>query len=468
MPTKPQTPKPLTDVNGAKILNTIRANAGDTYQASVPVAQSPGNGVSKSESLASLRAIGDVLMNFQDLQNTFLTNLVNRIARVYITSRLYENPWKNFKKGYLEYGEVVEEIFNRMAEGYQYDPIDAEETAFRQYEPNVDVTFHRLNFQKFYPITIQENTMRLAFLSWEGLNNLITRIIEQVYTGANYDEFMVMKYMIGRLALNGKIKAETIPPVTAENAREVTAQMINIARKLSFMSSNHNMAGVPNYTDPNFLQIILTTEVSSIFDVEVLALSFHMDKATLIGNMTYVDDFGEIDVNRLTKLFEKDPHTNFQPFTSEELEKLHSIQALMCDIDFFMIFDNLITMRDLDNPKGLYRNYFYHKWNTFSASPYANALIFTSEQNSVTELSITPESATASKGQNVQLSADVTTTGLASKNVIWSIKTPDSRSTVSSSGLVHISQAEKNTQITVLAVSQENSSISAEATITVQ
>ena len=64
--------------------------------------------------------------------------------------------------------------------------------------------------------------------------------------------------------------------------------------------------------------MILTTDIESIFDVEVLALSFNINKAELIGRQIGVDGFGIIDEERLAEIFKDDPYTNYVPFTEEQ------------------------------------------------------------------------------------------------------------------------------------------------------
>ena len=86
-------------------------------------------------------------MQYQPLQNAFLSNLVNRIGRVIITSRLYEYPWAGFKKGLLEYGETVEEIFVEIARPYQFNPEKAETDLFKRRIPDVQAAFHTMNFE---------------------------------------------------------------------------------------------------------------------------------------------------------------------------------------------------------------------------------------------------------------------------------------------------------------------------------
>ncbi len=473
MPKIPKQPAPLTSIDAAKILNTTRAEIGGTYADQIPVAYAAGDvidgrAINDNDALMRLRDIGNIMMQFQPLQNAFLSNLVNRIARVYISSRLYSNPWRRFKKGILEYGETIEEIFVSLAKPHQYHYPNNENNPFKRHDPDVRAAFHSMNFQKYYPTTVSNDDLRQAFLSWQGITDLISKIIEQVYTGANYDEFITMKYMIARAALNGNIFSVTIPEVDASNARSVTTTMVAQAKNLTYMSGMYNMAGVKTYTDPSDLYIILTTNVESIFDVEVLALSFNMDKATLIGNQVGVDGFGVVDSGRLAELFANDPYTVYTPFTEEEIAKLNSIAALMVDIEWFMIFDIFENMTEIYNPTDLYWNYFYHVWKTFSISPFANAVLYTTEAKTVTGVIVSPENATVKKGGMLQLTAEVTGTGFVSKFVNWTITgTEPVTSTINSQGQLTIAKDEANTTLTVTATSVDDASKSASATITV-
>lgn len=474
MPTIPKKVNYLDTMNSADILNVTRAELGGTYADQIPRALKAGdimpNGraATANDSIASLRGIGDIMMQYQPLQNAFLSALVNRIGRVIITSRLYENPWAGFKKGLLEYGETIEEIFVQIAKPYQYDPAVAENEVFKRRIPDVKAAFHSMNYQKYYPTTVSNDQLRQAFLSWQGITDLIGRIIEQVYTGANYDEFLVMKYMIAQVALKGEIYPVNIPEITADNARTVTTTMVSMARKLSYMSENYNLAGVPTYTDPRFLYMILTSDVESIFDVEVLALSFNMNKAELIGNIIGVDGFGEIDEKRLSLIFADDPYTQYAPFTAEQKTALSSIAGLMVDESWFMIFDNYYNMTEIYNPQGLYWNYFYHVWKTFSVSPFSNAILFTTQTPTVTSVTVSPATATVAKGSTAQFTATVVTSGFAPQDVIWSVSgAADVTSTITESGLLSVPATEANTTLTVTATSSYNETKVGTATVTV-
>lgn len=478
MPSKPIATNDLNSMRSVDIVNSVVSEMPEDLSSRVTTRAvkvgdmiPDGNGghraATQMDAVMSLRAIGEVINSYTPLQNAFIGALVNRIARVIITSRLYENPWSIFKKGILEYGETIEDIFVAMAEPYQFDPEDAEDTLFKRYIPDVKAAFHSMNFQKFYPTTVSEPQLRAAFLSYEGVTDLIAKIIQQVYTGANYDEWVVMKYMIARAALNGHIYSVNVPAVTAENARSVTTTMVSFAKNMSYMGSSYNQAGVQTYTDPRYLWFILTTDISSILDVEVLALSFNMDKATLIGNQIGVDSFGTMDMARLAKIFKDDPYTAYTPFTTEELAELKNIAGLMVDINWFMIFDNFYAMKEVENGKGLYWNYFYHVWKTFSISPFANAVLFTTSTPAITSVSVTPTTASVSAGSQTQFTATVVSTGLAPKTVNWTVTGQSGNTTIAPDGTLIVGTNETAGTLTVTATSTYDETKSASATVTV-
>lgn len=477
MPTLPKAVKGINELNSADILNVTRDEIGGTYADQIPEAIKEGQMITlasgaqvkatNQDSIMRLRAIGEIMTEFQPLANAFLTNIVNRIGRVIITSKMYTNPWSAFKKGRLEEGETIEEIFVAIAKPYQFDPQKAESEVFKRRIPDVRAAFHSMNYQKVYPTTVSNDQLRQAFLSWQGITDLIAKIIEQVYTAAQYDEFLVMKYMIAKLALKGEIYSVQIPPVTIANSREVTTAMVSQARKLTYLRPDFNSEKVKTHTQPEDLYTILTSDVESIFDVNVLALSFHMEKAELLGRQIGVDGFGTIDAERLAEIFEDDPFTNYVPFTEEELDDLSSITALMVDKDWFMIFDNYDNMTEIYNPQGLYWNYFYHVWKTFSVSPFNNAVLFTEETPAVLSVAVSPTAVTIAKGQGAKFTASVVTTGFASKEVKWELTGSTSADTTVDNGVVNIGADETATTISVKATSIFDDTKTGSGTITV-
>lgn len=396
--------------NSVAILNAIRNSATINYKTYVPVA---------TPDAESIRTIGTIIMDSPSLQNEFLHGLYNRIGRVIVESKQWENPWELFKKGTLEFGETIESVFVDMAKPFQYDPAVAENNLFKREIPNVRSTFYVMNYQKFYKSTIENYDLKLAFLSWDGVTDLIAKITESMYTGANYDEFQTMKYMLARQILNGRLYPETISAVTAANAKSIVASIKQVSNRLTFQSRKYNVAGVATHSKKEQQMVIVSSDFDATMDVEVLASAFNMSKAEFMGRRILVDGFGDIDTDRLNELF-KDDDTYVQ-LTDAELTALNSIPAIVVDETYFQIYDNLIEFTEDYNGEGLYWNYWYHVWKTFGVSPFANAIMFIPATPTVTAVEVSPATATANEGQNVSFTAEVTTTNFAPKEVNWTL-----------------------------------------------
>ena len=350
MPVKPST-KSL-NANSVQILNCIRDSASATYQERIPVATQN-----------NIRDIGNAMMQFQSTQNEFLNALVNRIARVIITSKSYTNPLAMFKKGIMEYGEQVEEIFVNIAKAHPFDPDVAEENVFKREIPDVDAVFHRMNYQNFYKVTISNEQLRQAFLSAEGVTDLIARIVDTLYSGSEFDEFLIMKQLIADAARAGKMYPINIPAPSAATAKQIVTTIKGISNKLEFMSNQYNYMGVLNFTKKENQILLIDAEFDATIDVEVLASAFNMSKAEFMGQRVLVDNFGD----------------------------LTGVVAALVDRDWFMVFDNLMSFTENYNGEGLYWNYFYHVWKTFSSSPFSNAILFTTGAVGVTSVAVSPK-----------------------------------------------------------------------------
>lgn len=451
----PTLPKIVTLTNSSvEVLNVIRENATQNYKDYVPVA---------SPNPESIKEIGAIIMDFPALQNEFLSALVNRIGRVIVTSKMYENPWKMFKKGLLEMGETVEEIFVNISKPFQYNANGNGATVFKKEVPDVRSAFHILNYKKYYKATVMNDQLRTAFLSWTGITDLIAKIIDAMYTAANYDEFLTMKYMIARQILKGQMKPVTIPTVTADNMKSIVSTIKGVSNTLEFLSSEYNLAGVKTHTLKEDQYIIVNSKFDATMDVEVLASAFNMDKAQFMGKRVLVDSFGALDLDRLAILFAED--STYKTITTAEATALDSIPAIIVDKEWFMIFDNFQNMTEQYNGEDLYWNYWYHTWKTFSISPFANTALFIAGTPSVTSVTVSPTILSLEAGQSAQFSAVVVTEKFAPQSVIWSVNSEISY--VTKGGMLYVSEDETAETLTVTATSVFDATETGSATVTV-
>ena len=449
MPTIPKTQ--TLNASSVDILNAIRNSASTNYRDFVPTAKSTPE---------SIRRIGEIIMQYTSLQNEFLNALVNRIARVIITSKMYSNPLSRFKKGLIDLGETIEEIFVNIANPHQYDVEESESKVFAREIPDVRAAFHTLNYKKFYKQTIQNKDLKQAFLSWDGITDLISKIVNAMYTAANYDEFVTTKYMLAKAILDGRLSAIT---VDANDAKGAVTKIKGVSNALTFMSNNYNVAGVQTFTDKNDQYLLVNSQFDSEIDVEVLASAFNMSKAEFMGHRILIDGFGSLDVTRLNALFKDDP--NYTEPSQDTLTALNAIPAVLVDKNFFMIFDNMYEFTENYNGQGLYWNYFYHTWKTFSMSPFANALVFVPAVPSVTSVTVSPTAITCKKGQSVQLSVEVETENYAPKTVNW--KSDTDGVTVDINGHVTVATSVTATTAKITATSTYDATKSGECTVTI-
>ena len=417
----------------------------------------------------SLHAIGDFIMSYQPYQNAFLNAIVNRIGLTIITSKMWNNPWSVFKRGYMEFGETVEEIFVNLAEPHSFDPSTASKEIFKREIPDVRAAFHTMNFQKFYKATIQNDQLRQAFLSWQGITDLIAKIVDAMYTGMNYDEYVVMKYMVSRSILNGDVAYKAVPSVFL-TADDIVYGARAISTEMTFLKTDYNRAGVYNATMRDDQYIIISADMEAMVDVGVLARAFNMEYAEFLGHVIVVDSFTDHDSARLAQLFAND--STYTPFTSGDITALGNVAAIIVDKDWWMVFDNFQNFTQNYNGEGLYWQYWYHTWKTFSISPYANACAIVSSVGSITSVTVSPSTATIAAGGSASFSAAVVVSGLVSDAVEWSItkQTSDDTHIDPSTGTLVLGADETGDashHITVTATSVADASAYGTATVTV-
>lgn len=358
------------------ILNVIRQNASYDYQQNVPVVKT-ANDIPK---------VGEVLMGQPALANQFINALVNRIAIVRVQSATFNNPYSILKKGYIEFGETVEDIFVSIAKGVDFNPEKAREREYKRTFPDVRSAFHAMSWRVMYPVTIQDEDLKQAFLSMDGVQNLIAKIVDSVYTGAEYDEFLLFKYLLIKAISHGKMKPVAIGGGT--DLKESAVQFRGVSNLLPFMSGEYNEVGVKTTTPKDRQVIFMDAMFNAQFDVNVLASAFNMDKADFMGRLFLIDNWTSFDNERFDII--RANSDGIEEVTSEELALLADVKAVILDENWFQVYDNNNKFTEKYSASGLYWNYFYHTWKTISNSPFSNAVVFVTSTATITA----PESVT--------------------------------------------------------------------------
>ncbi len=163
---------------------------------------------------------------------------------------------------------------------------------------------------------------------------------------------------------------------------------------LPFGSCDYNSLAVHTRSEIDDLHLFITAKLNAQVDVDVLAKAFNMDRTTFLGNVTVVDKFaGE------------------------------GIEALLVDKDLFMVYDNELSLETIRNPRGKYWNYYYHVWQTHSASRFSNAIAFVSgDVKEVTSVIVDPTIMSLKQGKSFEFTAYVRQTVEGDFPVVWSVE----------------------------------------------
>lgn len=352
------------------ILNVIRQNASYDYQQNVP----------EVATVNDIPKVGEIIYGTPAFANQFINALVNRIAIVRVQGATFNNPYSILKKGYIEYGETVEDIFVSIAKAVDFNVEKAAKREFQRTIPDIRSAFHVMNWRVMYPVTIQDEDLRQAFLSVDGVQNLIANIVDAVYTAAEYDEFLLFKYLLIKAISNGKMFPTSIGAGT--DLSEAAVQFRGTSNLLPFMSNDYNEAAVKTNTPKGRQVIFMDAMFNAQFDVNVLASAFNMEKADFMGRLFLIDNWTDFDNERFDII--RANSDGIEEVTAEELALLANVKAVILDENWFQVYDNNNKFTEKYVASGLYWNYFYHTWKTVSNSPFANAVVFVTSTADVT------------------------------------------------------------------------------------
>lgn len=336
--------------NMVNVLNTILQNGSADYQSRVPLATQN-----------NITEVGSAIMSYEATQNEFLKALVNKIAMVLVHNKTFKNPLSVLKKGSVPFGRNIEEIYTNPATGEKYDPSGA--NLLKRNLPDTKAIYHSLNRQDMYKVSISHSQLVQGFTSYNALEQLLNSIVNSIYSGDNYDEFLLMKELFASAIEGGKIKTVNVSPVgDSETGKAFLKSIKLVGNGMTYPSSNYNSyADVNAELNPESAEkpvitwtpienqvLIIRNDIAVEIDVEQLAKAFNVSYTDLKQRTLLVDNFG----------------------TAEKCG------AVLCDESYVRVYDNLTQMKQFDNGEGLYTNYMYHHWQTYSVSLFANAMAF--------------------------------------------------------------------------------------------
>lgn len=332
------------------------------------------------------------LLEYPDTLGVEFMNLATRIGRVIAHRNILTNKLAPFKMANMPLGYTMEEYFVECAKEHAYDQADAENTLFKRELPDIKTAFYVVNRKSYYPATITDDDMRKYFVSWDGVNSLIARIVDSMYNGDNKDDYNYMKSALVTHYENGHMKIVNTSAVTdTDTAKELARKITEYVSYLTEPTNQYNAMAVTKQNDYEDIFIILNGKSNSYLNIDWLAQTFQLEFAEFKAHVLVLPTL---------------------PSTSQG-----TIEALVVDSEIYRVFDQKYSVGVAYNAKGLYWNYFLHHWEGIATSRFANAIAFVSGnvEEKVTAIYSNPQVVEVRKGATITVPFTVQTSGLNAK-----------------------------------------------------
>ena len=321
-----------------------------------------------STTQANIKKVGETIATYPNLKNEFINVLTNQVSKQLFFNKVWENPYKMFNRGQLPYGKSIESIFVDIVKGKdrtrQTNANNLASELLSRQTPNVKVEYYTENFQQQYPTTISDEELKGAFRTANGLSEMTARILQAPLTGAEFDQFLMIKHALANLkTAQVKIGKTAYTALTAkEKANVITTTVKAYVKKLKFLSNAYNAQGVMTFSRPTDLYLFVPADISAFLDVEQLATAFNISKVELPTRVLDIDNFQKVNTGG-------DASTN--PYV-EDTDALF----YLIDKDAIQLYETLNESESFRNPQAKYTNIWFDRWGIIASCHFANAIKF--------------------------------------------------------------------------------------------
>ena len=336
-------------------LNAIREISSEIYHRYVPIIEDD----------TSISQFASPILEYADVRDEFLNNLIKRIVYTSFEIKYFRNPLQVLEGDALPLGYAGQEIFVNPAKGRKFN---AEDFAglLAKYEADAKVQYMTINMDTQYPVSILRSTLKQAFTSWSDLESFIDQLSNSLYNGAYIDEYRFTKNIISSAYKENKAIIEQVTaPTTEALAKEFVTKARTLFLNFQSPSSNYNAwhkvggDGKPivTWSNPEDVVFIIRNDLRAYLDVNVLASAFNMDKTDLLGNIITVDNFD---------IYNDD---------GEKIFDGSNIIGLIADRSWFRIKRQDMFLDTFYNPNNRTMQYYLNLIKMYRYSLFANGVI---------------------------------------------------------------------------------------------
>ena len=346
-------------------------------------------------------SFGTPILNNTAVMNEFMNRLVNRIVYTSFENRYFNNPLQILEGDRIPLGYAGQEIFVNSAKGRQYDVNDFAGLLVK-YEADIKVQYTQVNMDLQYPVTVSRHKLKQAFVSWDTLDSFIMELSNSLYNGAYIDEFRFTKGLVSSAYKSNQVQMRVISAINSEaNAKAFTTTARELFLNMQLPSTEYNawakVGGygreILTYSRPEDVVFLIRNDVRSYLDVNVLAESFNLDKATLLSRIIGVDNFDQYD-DEGNKIFDGS-----------------AIIGAMGDSSWFKIKRQDMFLDQWYNPNNRTWQYYLNLTKMYNYSLFSNMVLFVTSEPEVlpTSMRFTEEAGVeVEEGDTVELHIETT------------------------------------------------------------
>lgn len=378
-----------TDVSA--ILNHIRETASSAYQDYIPLATAN-----------NIQDVGMAVLNApQPIRNEFMSNLINKIGLTLVDYPVVNNHLSFLRKGKLEYGQTIEDIYVGLATAEPYITGMADEDypdPFKIHKLVHESAFYHTILSRQYPLTRHLTDLKKAFHGATSMEQFIGGMMNAITSREAYDDYRMTVALMARQIEEasqsanhkGRVKLITLFNSTVDQAEQVTAencfesqkflqffsnQLKKWAKRLRYLRKDLNLAGVDNVLPAQKQRIMMIGDILTDFETQLLAWAFNQDKLD-IGGIDEIDAWysigaGEEGVDGV--VVTPDDITVKSTFTEDG----SMCVGVIYDPDMIKIYNKEHISSTQENAAGNYWNFFTTVEDIYAASPFKNFVYFT-------------------------------------------------------------------------------------------
>lgn len=373
------------------ILNELRLTASNAYQDTVPLATAD-----------NLADVGQAVLNApQAIKNEFMSNLVNKIGLTLVEYPVVNNHLSFLKKGKLEYGQTIEDIYvglanaepyvTGMSDGEYPDPFKIHKVPHRS-------AFYHTILSRQYPLTRHISDLRKAFHGASSMEQFIGGMMNAITSREAYDDYRMTVALMARQIEEaskdpnhkGRVRLITLFNANVPEAEQVTAdnafeskkflqffsnQLKKWAKRMNYLRSDLNIAGVDNVLPKAQQRILMPGDILVDFETQLLAWAYHN------GNL----DIGGVDeIDAWYSIGAKNEEVDGVVVTPDDIQVKSTFteEGSMCvaviyDPGMAKIYNKEHIGSTQENAAGNYWNLFTSVEDIYAASPFKNFVYFT-------------------------------------------------------------------------------------------